>query len=166
MVHRGRAGIFLAGDRPPPAGFPFFTLDGTPTRFGLCHERNYGISSIVLAFFDTVAVRRAIKARQNALAEHSWKPSDQPTWLTSDLFSEKNSASADGRQSEVPERILDAEHSALKRSYVPVIRSSIGLSKCYASKIRQGYQPDPRHWHALAVQVGVTNLGLPSVRAT
>jgi len=33
--------------------------------------------------------KRAIKARANALAQHSWKESDQPAWLTSDLFERK-----------------------------------------------------------------------------
>lgn len=31
-----------------------------------------------------------------------------------------------------------------------IIRSSLGVSKWYASKIRQGYQPHPRHWVRLA----------------
>jgi hypothetical protein len=35
------------------------------------------------------------------------------------------------------------------------IRSSIGVSKWYASKIRQGYRPHPRHWLALAELVGI-----------
>jgi hypothetical protein len=35
------------------------------------------------------------------------------------------------------------------------IRSRIGVSRWYAGKIRQGYQPHPRHWEALAELVGV-----------
>ena len=40
---------------------------------------------------------------------------------------------------------------------IPVcaIRSSIGVSKWYASKIPQGYGPHPRHSQALAALVGV-----------
>jgi len=30
------------------------------------------------------------------------------------------------------------------------IRSALGVSKWYASKIRQGYRPHSRHWQALA----------------
>jgi len=37
-----------------------------------------------------------------------------------------------------------------------VIRSSIGVSRWYASRIRQGYRPHPRHWEGLAELV--TNL--------
>ena len=33
--------------------------------------------------------KRAIKARANALAQHSWKESDQPAWLTPELFTKK-----------------------------------------------------------------------------
>jgi hypothetical protein len=36
------------------------------------------------------------------------------------------------------------------------IRSRIGVSRWYAGKIRQGYRPHPRHWHALAELVGVS----------
>jgi hypothetical protein len=35
-----------------------------------------------------------------------------------------------------------------------VIRSSIGVSRWYASRIRQGYRPHPRHWKVLAELVG------------
>jgi hypothetical protein len=36
-----------------------------------------------------------------------------------------------------------------------VIRSNIGVSRWYASRIRQGYRPHPRHWQALADLTGV-----------
>jgi hypothetical protein len=36
-----------------------------------------------------------------------------------------------------------------------VIRSSIRVSRWYASRIRQGYRPHPRHWQALAELAGV-----------
>jgi hypothetical protein len=36
-----------------------------------------------------------------------------------------------------------------------VIRSNIGVSRWYASRIRQGYRPHPRHWQALADLAGV-----------
>ena len=34
-------------------------------------------------------MKRASTARKNALAQHSWKTSDQPAWLTSELFSKR-----------------------------------------------------------------------------
>jgi CRISPR-associated endonuclease Cas1 len=79
---------------------------------------------------------RASTARKNALAQHSWRMSDQPEWLTTKLFS--------GRIQPL-----------LANVPMSVIRSSIGVSNWYASQIRKGYRPHPRHWQALAELVGV-----------
>jgi len=84
--------------------------------------------------------KRAIKARKNALAQHSWKASDQPAWLTQELFEQKI-------------------QPLLANVSMSVIRSSIGVSKWYASKIRKGYRPNPRHWKALAELAGVSAEG-------
>jgi CRISPR-associated endonuclease Cas1 len=81
--------------------------------------------------------KRAIKARANALAQHSWKECDQPGWLSSEFFIKK-----------IQPLLASVPMSA--------IQSSIGVSKWYASKIRQGYRPHPRHWEALAHLVGVS----------
>jgi CRISPR-associated endonuclease Cas1 len=78
--------------------------------------------------------KRAVKARANALAQHSWKDSDQPAWLTSDLFTRKI-------------------QPLLANVPMSVIRSATGVSNWYASKIRQGYRPHPRHWQSLAALV-------------
>ena len=80
--------------------------------------------------------KRAIKAPANALARHSWKASDQPAWLTPELFTKK-----------IQPRLASVPTS--------VIRSAIGVSNWYASKIRQGYRPHARHFQALAKLVGV-----------
>jgi len=80
--------------------------------------------------------KRASTNRKNALAQHAWKPSDQPAWLSQELF-EQN----------IQPRLANVPTS--------VIRSSIGVSRGYASKIRQGYRPHPRQWLALAALVGV-----------
>jgi len=83
--------------------------------------------------------KRAIKARKNALAQHSWKASDQPAWLTEELFEQK-----------IQPRLSNVSMSA--------VRSALGVSRWYASKIRQGhYCPHPRHWTALAELVGVSS---------
>ena len=79
--------------------------------------------------------KRATKARTNALAQHSWKESDQPAWLTPKLFAEKI-------------------QPLLSRVSMSAIRSALGVSKWYASKIRQGYRPHPRHWQVLAKIAG------------
>jgi len=80
--------------------------------------------------------KRAIKARKNALAQHSWKASDQPAWLTEELY-----------EKAIQPRLANVPMS--------VIRSAIGVSKWYASKIRQGYRLHPRHWQTLAEVVGI-----------
>lgn len=83
-------------------------------------------------------LKRANTQRKNALAQHSWKPSDQPAWLTAQLFSQKI-------------------QPLLAGVSTSVIRSSIGVSRWYASQIRQGYRPHPRHWQRLAQLVGVSS---------
>jgi CRISPR-associated endonuclease Cas1 len=75
--------------------------------------------------------KHAITARKNALAQHSWNPSDQPAWLTLEMFTQEI-------------------QPQLARVPMAAIRSALGVSNCYASKIRQGDRPHPRHWKALA----------------
>jgi hypothetical protein len=70
-------------------------------------------------------------------SQHAWKPSDQPSWLTPELFTQKIQLLLAG----VP---------------MSAIRSLIGVSKLYASKIRQGYRPHPRHSQALAKLAGIS----------
>jgi hypothetical protein len=86
--------------------------------------------------------KHAITARKNALAQHSWNPADQPKWLTQELFTKT-----------IQPLLASVPMSA--------IRKVLGVSKWYASKIREGYRPHPRHWEALAVLVRVSG-----VRAT
>jgi hypothetical protein len=38
----------------------------------------------------------------------------------------------------------------LARMSTSAIASKIGVSRWYASRIRKGYRPHPRHWQALA----------------
>jgi hypothetical protein len=66
-------------------------------------------------------------ARIHALARSSWDPSSQPVWLTEECFLKK-----------IQPLLAIASASAIRRC--------IGVSHCYASKIRQGYRPHPRHW--------------------
>jgi CRISPR-associated endonuclease Cas1 len=80
--------------------------------------------------------KRAIKARANALAQHAWQLSDQPKWLTPELFAQKI------------QPLLASVPAA-------AIRSSIGVSRWYAGKIRKGYRPHPRHWKTLSELVDV-----------
>jgi CRISPR-associated endonuclease Cas1 len=80
--------------------------------------------------------RQADSQRRHSRARSSWDESSQPAWLTPELFSHK----------------IQPLLSGVSTS---VIRSGIGVSRWYASKVRQGYRPHPRHWHALAELVGV-----------
>jgi CRISPR-associated endonuclease Cas1 len=81
-------------------------------------------------------LKRAVTQRKNALAQHAWKPSDQPAWLTEEFYSEKI-------------------QPLLAAMSVSVIARQISVSRWYASRIRQGCRPHPRHWLALANLVGL-----------
>ena len=82
--------------------------------------------------------RHAESERRHANARSSWHESSQPAWLTPELFSHK-----------IQPLIAGVSTSA--------IRSRIGVSRWYASRIRQGKRrPHPRHWEALAELVGVS----------
>jgi CRISPR-associated endonuclease Cas1 len=82
------------------------------------------------------AKHRASRQR-NAAACSEWDPSSQPAWLTSEVFSQQ----IQPLLAEIP---------------TSTIRSALGVSKWYASKIRQGYRPHRRHWLILA---GLAPLG-------
>jgi CRISPR-associated endonuclease Cas1 len=84
-------------------------------------------------------IKRSNTARNNAMAQHSWKASDQPAWLTPELFTQQI-------------------QSLLSNVPTSIIRSSIKVSKWYAGKIRNGYRPHPRHWQALARLAGVVGV--------
>jgi len=75
--------------------------------------------------------------RQHAKARSSWRASSQPSWLTTEFYSEK-----------IQPLLADMPSSS--------IASRIGVSRWYAGRIREGYRPHPRHWQALAELVGVS----------
>jgi CRISPR-associated protein Cas1 len=80
--------------------------------------------------------KQADSQRRHSRARSSWDESSQPGWLTPELFSEK-----------IQPLLANVATSA--------IRSCIGVSRWYASRIRNGYRPHPRHWQVLADLVGV-----------
>ncbi len=84
--------------------------------------------------------KQADSQRRHSRARSSWDNSSQPAWLTPEVFSLKI-------------------HPLLSKVATAVIRSSIGVSRWYASQIRQGYRPHPRHWARLAALVGVSPSG-------
>jgi CRISPR-associated endonuclease Cas1 len=81
--------------------------------------------------------KEAASQRQHAKARSSWAASFQPSWLTSEIYSER-----------IQPRLVGVSAS--------VIASRIGVSRWYAGKLRKGYRPHARHWQALAQLVGVS----------
>jgi CRISPR-associated endonuclease Cas1 len=75
--------------------------------------------------------------RRHAEACSAWDASQQPTWLTDRVYSEKI-------------------QPALAQTSASSLAKQIGVSRCYAGLIRQGYRPHPRHWQALAKLAGVS----------
>lgn len=83
-------------------------------------------------------IKQAASQRRHANARSSWDRSSQPAWLTAEVFSRR-----------IQPLLAGVSTSA--------IRSHIGVSRWYASQIRQGCRPHPRHWQALAELAGVSN---------
>lgn len=80
--------------------------------------------------------KRAETQRINALAQHAWKPEDQPSWLTNEFYSEK-----------IQPALAAFSGSSIART--------LSVSSRYARDIRKGLVvPHPRHWEALANLVG------------
>lgn len=81
--------------------------------------------------------RRSATRRRNSAAERAWNPSDQPDWLTPDVYANR-----------VQPRLSGLSPQALM--------SALGVSNPYALDIRAGRRrPHPRHWLPLAKLVGV-----------
>jgi hypothetical protein len=86
--------------------------------------------------------RQAEKQRRHAVALKAWNPSEQPDWLTKEVYREK-----------IQPRLAGIT--------VPVLSTTLGVSKPYAALIRAGRcRAHPRHWQALAKLVGVLPDGL------
>jgi hypothetical protein len=66
-----------------------------------------------------------------------WNPSEKPSWLTEEFY----------RTRIFPE---------LPRIQVPKISSALRVSKPYATEIRKGRLPHPRHWLPLATLIGLS----------
>ncbi len=79
--------------------------------------------------------KHSASRRRHAVACSAWDESKQPAWLTSEVFSQQVQPLLAG----VP---------------TAAICSRLGVSRCYAGKIRKGYCPHPRHWQMLAELTG------------
>jgi hypothetical protein len=77
-------------------------------------------------------LKRAATQQINALAQHAWKSSDQPTWLTAEFYSEK-----------IQPALISVRGSVIART--------LKVSNSYARDIRKRRKiPHPRHWKALS----------------
>lgn len=106
----------------------------TASREGLIEAAKIGR---VVAHSPEVLARQAEKQRQHGAAAKAWNSSDQPEWLTEEVYR----VQIQPRLAAIP---------------VGVIASALGVSQPYATDLRKGkYIPHPRHWLPLAKLVGV-----------
>jgi CRISPR-associated endonuclease Cas1 len=115
---------------------------GKSIRGGRSHCGNCAVAPATERFVDAARIGRAAafspearakhaeSERRHAIARSTWDASGQPAWLTSEVFSQ-------------------TVQPLLAKLPTSAIRSCIRVSRWYASKIRQGYRPHPRHWLAL-----------------
>jgi CRISPR-associated endonuclease Cas1 len=90
----------------------------------------------VVAHTAAARAKQSATRRRQAHACSTWNSATQPAWLTQDFFARKVQP-------------LLASISTSK------IAGTIGVSRWYAGRIREGYRPHPRHWQALAKLVGL-----------
>jgi len=84
--------------------------------------------------------RRAATQRRHAQTQRAWKPSDQPAWLTEQVYWEQ-----------IQPRLAELPASQ--------VAAALGVSRPYAVNMRAGRcRPHPRHWLALAELVGATGI--------
>jgi hypothetical protein len=82
-------------------------------------------------------LKRAATQQINALAQHAWKPTDQPSWLTAEFYSKK-----------LQPALLSVRGSLIARR--------LKVSRSYGNDIRRGKRiSHPRHWEALAELAGL-----------
>ena len=78
--------------------------------------------------------------RKHRQAQADWSPLSQPDWLTERFYVKEIKPKVGGLSGSV-------------------IASTLGVSRWYAGRIRQGYRPHPRHWQVLAQVLGVSAEG-------
>ena len=123
---------------------------GKGIRAGRIHCGECAIEGATQRFADAAKIGRSVShsaegrtkqsltRKGHAKACSAWDPATQPAWLTEEFFSRKVQP-------------LLATVSTSK------IAATIGVSRWYAGRIRQGYRPHPRRWQVLARLVGLSN---------
>lgn len=81
-------------------------------------------------------LKRAATQQINARARYDWKPSDQPSWLTSDFYSNR-----------IQPNLGSVPSSSIAKQ--------LNVSYSYADDIRKGRIPHARHWQTLAELAGL-----------
>jgi hypothetical protein len=89
------------------------------------------------AHTETAEAKRSETQKANHEVLHKWSSSDQPSWLTATFYAERV-------------RPLLASLS------VGTIARGLAVSRGYATEIRRGRLPHPRHWQVLAKLAGVS----------
>jgi CRISPR-associated endonuclease Cas1 len=107
-------------------------IDGATERLG-----NAARIGRIAACSPEARAKHVASRRRHAEECSAWDASKQPDWLTPEVFSQR-----------IQPLLANIATSA--------IRSRIGVSRWYASRIRQGYRPHPRHWEALAELAGIS----------
>lgn len=75
--------------------------------------------------------KRGATQRKQRQAQRAWTQSAQPDWLTEEFF-----------MKDIQPRLATLRNLAIARC--------LGVTECYAGRIRQGQRPHPRHWQSLA----------------
>jgi hypothetical protein len=101
------------------------------------HIKDAARAGRIAAHSPEAQVKRAATQKSNARARYDWKPSDQPTWLTTDFYSK-----------EVMPKLESVSAS--------LIAQQLRVSYSYADDIRKGRKPHPRHWQMLAKLLKMT----------
>ncbi len=81
--------------------------------------------------------KRVRTASKQALARFNWDHSQLPSWLTREV-------------------LLHRVYPLLATISPSQVRSTLNVSHYYATRIRKGYIPHPRHWKALADLAGIS----------
>jgi hypothetical protein len=102
------------------------------------------MSRSLAALTPQALARLAATRRQHAIAERAWKVSDQPAWLTEQVYAE----------------VIQPRLRAIS---ISAVVSALGISRPYAVAIRLGRRrPHPRHWQTLANLAGVSRTAILS----
>jgi CRISPR-associated endonuclease Cas1 len=92
----------------------------------------------MLSHLPDATAKRIAGRRRHAAAIRAWKSTDQPEWLTEEVY----------------RRDIQSKLASVK---LPTLMAAMGISKPYAINIRSGKRvPHPRHWKALAQLTGVS----------